>query len=111
MGRDREGCVARAVAAQARLSVARTRLEPRRQPADERDDQGALARGAASGRAGGITIVVPATAGADGERNSLTPTATPSRAGATWEVIRAAAAVRAGKPESKHRAHPSSGQP
>ncbi len=45
MGRHREGRLARAVAAQTLLYVARAGLEPRRQPRDERDDQGTLGGG------------------------------------------------------------------
>src|SRR3546814_83200 len=54
MGRHREGCVGGAGEAQAVLYVARTRLEPRRQPRDERDDQGTLGGGAGGGGAGGV---------------------------------------------------------
>src|SRR3546814_3029713 len=54
MGWGGEGCVGGSVEAQAWLYVARTRLEPRRQPRDERDDQGTLGGGTAGGGAGGI---------------------------------------------------------
>src|SRR3546814_19248935 len=56
MGRDREGRVGGAVAAQAVLSMARAGLEPRRQPDDQRHDQGPLARGAGGGGSGGIIL-------------------------------------------------------
>src|SRR3546814_15050999 len=55
MGRDREGCVGGAVEAQAQLYVARARLEPRRQPCDERDDQAALGGGAGGRGSGGVS--------------------------------------------------------
>src|SRR3546814_16616764 len=63
MGRDREGCMGCAVAAQAGLYLARTRLEPRRQPRDERHDKAALARGASGRRRGGVSVA-PAQTGA-----------------------------------------------
>src|SRR3546814_18501759 len=59
MGRDREGRVGGAVAAQAVLSMARAGLEPRRPPDDQRHDQGPLARGAGGGGSGGIFLRRP----------------------------------------------------